>query len=70
MGWNDPVSEKGVSEEMESMKLVKDGRDWRVSVDGGWIIEDGALVLSRKQVVQLIDILTFNPMEEMEHEDG
>ena len=70
MGWNDLVSEKGVSEEMESMKLVKDGRDWRVSVDGGWIIEDGALVLSRKQVVQLIDILTFNPMEEMEHEDG
>lgn len=52
------------------MKLVKDGRDWRVSVDGGWIIEDGALVLSRKQVVQLIDILTFNPVEEMEHEDG
>lgn len=70
MGWNDLVSEKGVSEEMESMKLVKDGRDWRVSVDGGWIIEDGALVLSRKQVVQLIDILTFNPVEEMEHEDG
>jgi len=55
---------------MESMKLVKDGRDWRVSVDGGWTIEGDALVLSHKQVAMLVDTLTFNVVEEMEHEDG
>lgn len=69
MGRAYALSEKG-TEEMETMTLVKDGRDWRVSVDGGWTVENGALVLSHKQVVMLVDTLTYNPVNDLEQEDG
>jgi hypothetical protein len=63
-------TEEGTEGLMEVMTLIKDGRDWRVSVDGGWTIENGALVLSMKQAHQLVNILTVNTIEEMEKEDG
>lgn len=57
---------------MAGLILVKDGREMRVTnEDGGWTVEDGALVLSPKLASLLGVILTTGIFhDEMENEDG
>ena len=57
---------------MAGLRLVKDGREMRVTnEDGGWTVEDGALVLSPKLASLLGVILTTGIFDdEMENEDG
>jgi len=57
---------------MAGLILVRDGREMRVTnKDGGWMVEDNALVLSSKLASQLGVILTTGIFdEEMENEDG
>lgn len=57
---------------MARLMLTKNGREITLkNLDGGWTVQDGALVLTQHQVSEMVTILTTGIFDdEREYEDG